>query len=87
MGTKNNPGEFDCYSNAMPEEPMFILLARDPNAPHLVEQWADDRQRDIDNGSRPASDQPMVDEANHCAQTMRAWRKANDGAWRKQNGA
>lgn len=29
MGTKNNPGEFDCYANAAPDEPMFILLGRD----------------------------------------------------------
>lgn len=29
MGTKNNPGAFDCYANAEPDEPMFVLLARD----------------------------------------------------------
>lgn len=30
MGTKSNPTQFDCYANALPDEPMFILLARDP---------------------------------------------------------
>ncbi len=39
MGTKNNPGKFDCYANAEPDEPMFIFLARDPAAPFLVEIW------------------------------------------------
>jgi len=28
MATKKNPGEFDCYANAGPDEPMFVLLAR-----------------------------------------------------------
>ena len=32
MATKNNPGKFDCYTNAEPDEPMFILLGRDPVA-------------------------------------------------------
>ena len=82
MGSKTNPGDFDCYGNALPDEPMFILLGRDPNAPKLVEDWAFGRQRDINNGVRPRSDQPMVDEARRCAQTMREWREANDGAWR-----
>ena len=26
MGTKNNPGKFDCYANAKPDEPLFVLL-------------------------------------------------------------
>ncbi|HAW11807.1 MAG TPA: aspartate decarboxylase, partial [Chloroflexi bacterium] len=30
MGTKNNPGKFDCYDDAHPDEPMFVLLGRDP---------------------------------------------------------
>lgn len=40
MGTKNNPGKFDCYAKADPDEPMFILLGRDPLAPSLVLMWA-----------------------------------------------
>jgi len=40
MGTKQNPGAFDCYVKAKPDEPMFILLARDPIAPLLVRLWA-----------------------------------------------
>lgn len=39
MGTKANPGKFDCYAKAEPDEPLFILLARDRWAPALVEIW------------------------------------------------
>jgi hypothetical protein len=83
MGSKNEPGDFDCYANALPDEPMFVLLARDPWAPDLVEDWAVRRMRDITLGIRPKSDLPMVDEAQRCASNMRKWRAANDGAWRK----
>lgn len=41
MGTKNHPGEIDCYAKAHPDEPLFVLLARDSLAPSLVRQWAD----------------------------------------------
>lgn len=40
MGTKNNPGKFDCYAHAEPDEPMFILLGRDPVAGVVVSLWA-----------------------------------------------
>ena len=39
MGTKNNPGAFDCYSAADPDEAMFVLLGRDPLAPWVVRFW------------------------------------------------
>lgn len=83
MGSKNEPGNFDCYANALPDEPMFILLARDPSGPHLVEEWAARRRAAIDDGRRPESDMAMVDEARQCATNMRRWREANDGKWRK----
>ena len=40
MGTKVNPGRFDCYAKALPDEPMFTLLARDPNFYEFVKLWA-----------------------------------------------
>ena len=83
MGSKLKPGNFDCYENALPDEPMFILLARDPWAPDLVEEWARRRAADIGLGVRPMSDMTKVDEAQACATAMREWRAANDGAWRK----
>lgn len=67
MGTKNNPGQFDCYAAAEEDEPMFILLARDPLAPVLVELWATLREdMDIGNPDKP-------DEARACAMAMRTW--------------
>ena len=66
MGTKNNPGEFDCYANADPNEPMFVLLGRDPMAAYLVEQWADLREW---TGETP----DKVTEARKCAKEMRDW--------------
>lgn len=70
MGTKNNPGTYDCYDNAEPDEPMFILLARDLSAPGLVMQWAAYREAQ---GADPAK----VAEARECAAAMRRWRAAN----------
>lgn len=67
MGTKNNPGEYDCYHNAEPDEPMFVLLARDPLAPILVELWASLRAHAAGNPSK-------VEEARQCAQDMRNWK-------------
>jgi hypothetical protein len=66
MGTKNNPGEFDCYAEAKPDEPMFVLLGRDPDGPLLVEIWA--RQREL-----RGEDAAKVAEARDCAEAMRIW--------------
>ena len=64
MGTKNNPGKFDCYANAEPDEPMFVLLGRDPFAAYLVELWADVRALSV-------GDAEKIAEARSCAQAMR----------------
>ncbi len=59
MGTKNNPGKFDCYANAEPDEPMFILLGRDRYAPTLVWLWSILREVD-------GEDPEIVKEAREC---------------------
>ena len=69
MGTKNNPGEFDCYENAEPDEPMFILLARDPVASVLVRRWVELRQE-----SRKGLSWDKAQEALDCADAMQRWR-------------
>lgn len=66
MGTKNNPGAFDCYENAAPDEPMFILLGRDPMSPTLVEAWAEARES-------AGEDKEKVKEARDCARSMREY--------------
>ena len=86
MGTKNNPGEFDCYANAEPDEPMFVLLARDVLAPGIVDEWvrrfmcnSTDRTREdgpsgLAARTRFARDVRKANEAVQCAQDMREWK-------------
>jgi hypothetical protein len=59
---------------------MFVLLARDPDAPDIVEAWARDRASGIAEGARPPSDVHMVLEAFECAAKMRRWREKNASA-------
>ena len=70
MGTKNSPGKFDCYAKAEPDEPMFILLGRDPHAHAAVRKWADDREAMIRAELKPETDMRMVWEARECADAM-----------------
>lgn len=74
MATKNEPGAFDCYANAEPDEPMFVLLARDEKAPDLVREWVL-RRRAADPEKR---DDAKEQEALRCAVEMEAWRARND---------
>ncbi len=82
MATKQTPGQFDCYANALPDEPMFVLLARDPDFRRLVQKWAKRRRRDCAAGLRPMSDMKMVQAALDTALAGEMWRRANDGKWR-----
>lgn len=63
MATKNNPGTYDCYAKAEPDEPIFILLGRDRHAPTLVWLWAVLRELD-------GEDQAKIDEARACCLAM-----------------
>lgn len=69
MATKRNPGKFDCYDKAEPDEPLFTLLGRDRHAPLLVEMWANMRQAE-------GEDPEVVAEARACAEEMRRFRRA-----------
>ena len=66
MGTKNNPGEFDCYAKAHPDEPLFVLRANDPLAPALVGIWATLAEQQ-------GVDPVKVAEAKNCANAMAEW--------------
>ena len=69
MSTKQNPGRFDCYARLADDEPYFVLRAKDPDAPALVEEWTRRRAR------RPGNERnPKLPEALECAAEMRAWR-------------
>jgi hypothetical protein len=63
MATKNNPGQFDCYMNAEPDEPMFVLLGRDRHAPTLVWLWTVLRELDKE-------DPAKIKESRECAVSM-----------------
>ncbi len=82
MGTKNEGDRG--YDAALEDEPMFVLLARDPSAPALVRQWAAQRRVDIEAGTRPEADRAQVEEAERLADRMKTWRVDADEAWRKQ---
>lgn len=82
MGTKIDGDR--CYDAAMPDEPMFVLLARDESSPKLVRQWAAIRQSLISAGLKPESDQAQIDEALALADRMEVWRREADEARRKQ---
>lgn len=86
MGTKNSPGAFDCYANAEPDEPMFVLLARDHRAPSLVRQWvAVHRAERIaawdagDESDYPYGLTDKEQEALACADAMERWRADTTG--------
>lgn len=93
MGTKNEPGAYDCHAKAEDDEELFTLLARDPLAHGLVELWGHLR-----NGAlREAvycfgylvaqaskipfepKDEAKVGEAYGCAVKMREWHAEHRG--------
>lgn len=82
MGTKNQPGAFDCYEHALPDEPIFVLLARDRCAPEIVRVWAtmrENRLRASDVTCTPGEVMAELDqiaEARQCADDMETYRKA-----------
>jgi hypothetical protein len=71
MSTKDKPGQFDCYSHALDDEPMFVLLARDVTASVMVRMWAELRIA-LDKNE---ADDEQIAEAIDCAASMDAWRK------------
>jgi len=77
MGTKRNPGAYDCYAALDDDEPHFVLRAKDASSPWMVQKWAENRAREIRLGLRPKSDEAKVVEALQCADDMIKWRQAH----------
>lgn len=73
MGTKNNPGKFDCHSRAEPDEPMFVLLGRDPTASLVVTFWRAVRAQLGKDGFE--SEKSL--EAKQCAVAMEQWARSH----------
>lgn len=66
MGTKQNPGNYDCHAAAAPDEPLFTLLGRDRHAPTLIWLWATLRELQ-------GEDAAKVAEARDVAMNMLEW--------------
>jgi hypothetical protein len=66
MATKNNPGEHDCYTRALPDEPLFTLLGRDASASFVVLFWC--KMRLLMSGVEDS-----IGEAQQVAESMRDW--------------
>lgn len=66
MSTKLDPGKFNCYAKLADDEPYFVLRAKDPHAPALVELWAALRESEFGPNIKTL-------EASQCAHDMRTW--------------
>lgn len=77
MGTKRDPGQFDAWLAAEPDEPIFTLLARDPAAPDAILEWIRVRRQLIATGEKPSTDWPIIDEAVMVINEMKNWRMKN----------
>jgi hypothetical protein len=58
----------------MPDEPVFTLMGRDPQAPRLIREWADQREERIAAGHSPITDYAAVARARALADEMEEWR-------------
>lgn len=72
MSTKTNPGAFRCYEAALPDEPMFVILGRDPAAPATLEFWAAERIRR--DKCHDKDDKERIKAAYDEAQDFQTWR-------------
>ena len=80
MGTKQNPGPFDCYAAAAPDEPMFVLLARDSKAAALVNLWAAMERIELMNTPGfhwPPGSVDKIEQAERVGCDMVDWRLSN----------
>jgi hypothetical protein len=75
MGTRNNPGAFNCYAAALPDETIFTVLARDPAMPGTIRFWIGERAR-LGKNVTP-EDIKRLGEAAEVADAAEAWRAAN----------
>lgn len=65
MGNKND----GYFAKAKDDEPIFVLLGRDPNAPETVRFWAERRKIAIEDGQSNDT-QRKVQDAYECADAM-----------------
>lgn len=84
MGTKQNPGEFDCLDKIYDDEPFFVIRAKDPVAERVIRYWVylriekwirenPGRNRD----EIPVEYQRKLEEADQCSIDVSNWRRDN----------
>lgn len=75
MATKETATGNDCYARLQPDEPYFLLMARDPDFEIVVQIWAMLRRMQIRNGSRPDTplEHAQISEAFLCSTEGRIW--------------
>lgn len=83
METKAHPNPNGCLARALPDEPFFVLLARDQTAPATIRWWSDARAQLGVEGERK-QDAEQLSEALDTAVAMELWRLQNDGTWREE---
>ncbi len=83
METKLNPNPNGCLAKALPDEPFFVLLARDPCAPAAICHWAELRAKASVEDDRP-QDAEQLSEAFETAEKMAGWRNGNHGRWKRE---
>ncbi len=69
MNTLENPSKHDCRKKLLPDEPIFILRGKDPNASKTIHYWVAGY---LQRGGRNLK---KVCEALDLAQQMEEWRK------------
>ena len=82
MGTRANPGRYDCLAKAMHDEPYFVLIGRDDDAHDALLTWICKRLEAVLRDERSRDDLPQVREAFDCLIAMIAWRNAHSRAGR-----
>lgn len=75
MSTKRNPSAYRCYEAALPDEPIFTILARDPAGPATLRYWAQARTKHGKTANTDDTDR--IEDALRDADLMEEWRKAN----------
>lgn len=81
ISTKEHPSPYDGLEKAQPDEPLFTLLARDPDAAPLVLEWAERRRsraRWIDDPADRRAELQQCNEAEEVAWAMQRWRKGEE---------
>ena len=69
MSSKATDGPDSCYNRALNDEPMFVLLGRDPTAPFVVLFWCKLRTL-LDPEGKDAA---QIAEAHACTTALRDW--------------